>query len=115
MSVDPFKQIFADRGLAGVGQGAGGGRGDQLGQLDLGVALCAFEAGIADLAVDGNATDRAAWPIIQRHCPDRTEHQAREIIKTWVKSGLLIREKYDDPVERKPRYGLRVDNSKRPQ
>lgn len=60
MPVDPFKQIFADRGLAGVGQGAGGGRGDQLGQLDLGVALCAFEAGIADLAVDGNATDRAA-------------------------------------------------------
>ena len=51
MPVDPFKQIFADRGLAGVGQGAGGGRGDQLGQLDLGVALCAFEAGIADLAV----------------------------------------------------------------
>jgi len=26
-----------------------------------------------------------------------------------IKSGLLIREKYDDPVERKPRYGLRVD------
>jgi len=36
------------------------------------------------------------------------------IIKTWIKSGLLYLDDYDDPVERKLRKGLRVDHSKRP-
>jgi hypothetical protein len=61
------------------------------------------------------ASTRAAWPVVQRHCPDRTEAQCRQIIKTWVKTGLLLNDKYDDPVDRKKeRIGLRVDNSKRP-
>jgi hypothetical protein len=64
---------------------------------------------------DANAaTARAAWRVIQQHCPDRSEAQCREIIKVWLKSGVLYNENYDDPVERKPRKGLRVDDSKRP-
>jgi hypothetical protein len=60
------------------------------------------------------ATSRAAWVVVQRHCPDRTEPQCREIVRTWVKSGVLINEDYDDPIERKPRKGLRVCAGKRP-
>jgi hypothetical protein len=60
------------------------------------------------------ADDRAAWKIVIKHTPDKTECQAREIIKTWVKSGLLISEEYENPATRKMVKGLRVDNSKRP-
>jgi hypothetical protein len=51
---------------------------------------------------------------VQRHCRDRTEPQCREIIKTWIKNGVLVAEDYDDPVERKPRKGLSVCDAKRP-
>ena len=40
-----------------------------------------------------NATDRAAWKVVLEHAPDKTETQAREIIKTWVKNGVLVRER----------------------
>lgn len=60
------------------------------------------------------AAERAAWQVVQRHCSDRTEPQCRDIVKTWVKNGVLIREDYDDPVTRKPLKGLRVCNEKRP-
>jgi hypothetical protein len=60
------------------------------------------------------ASSRAAWAVVQRHCPDRTEPQCREIVRTWVKNGVLINEDYDDPIERKPRKGLRVCAEKRP-
>jgi hypothetical protein len=60
------------------------------------------------------ATDRAAWKIVQKHCPDRTEFQCREIIRTWVKNGVLFDDDYDDPVKRKTRKGLRLDPTKRP-
>ena len=60
------------------------------------------------------AATRAAWPVIQKHCPDRTEGQCREIIRTWVSNGVLYEADYDDPVDRKPRQGLRLDPAKRP-
>ena len=64
---------------------------------------------------DANAAGaRAAWPVVQRHCPTKTEAQCREIIRTWVKTELLYHEDYEDPTDRKTRKGLRVDNSKRP-
>jgi AAA domain-containing protein len=58
--------------------------------------------------------DRAAWQVVQRYCPDRTEPQCREIIRTWVKNGVLFNQEYDDQIERKPRQGLRVCHEKRP-
>jgi len=60
------------------------------------------------------ATDRAAWKVVQKHCPDRTESQCREIIRTWVKNGVLFDDDYDDPVKRKTRKGLRLNHAKRP-
>ena len=60
------------------------------------------------------AAARAPWAVVQRHCPDRTEPQCREIIRTWVKNGVLFHEDYEDAEVRKTRKGLRVDNGKRP-
>jgi hypothetical protein len=58
--------------------------------------------------------DRAAWRVVQRHCPTKTEGQCREIIKTWLATGLLFTNKYDDPVQRRELDGLFVDDAKRP-
>ena len=48
-----------------------------------------------------NADDRAAWKVVTKHAPDKTEGQAREIIKAWVKNTVLIIEEYENPVTRK--------------
>src|SRR5262249_33147890 len=55
---------------------------------------------------DNAATKRAAWPIVQRHCPDKTGDQCRRIVAGWVKQGSLYEDEYDDPVYGKPRKGL---------
>jgi hypothetical protein len=60
------------------------------------------------------ATDRAAWRVAQRHVASLTEAQARSVIKTWLKNGVLIREDYTDAVEGKKRQGVRVNQAKRP-
>jgi len=55
------------------------------------------------------ATKRAAWPVVQKHCPDRTEDQCRQIVKGWLKpGGPLYADEYDDPIESRPRQGLFV-------
>jgi hypothetical protein len=65
-------------------------------------------------SAESRAKDRHAWHVVKRHYPDKSEGQCREIIKIWIANGLLQTEDYDDPVDRKPRKGLRVDNTKRP-
>lgn len=61
-----------------------------------------------------SAKKRAAWSIVQMHAPNKTEPQCREIIKTWLKTGVLLKEDYDSPKEHKKFEGLQVDASKRP-
>src|SRR6516164_10168285 len=61
------------------------------------------------------ATDRAAWKVVQRHSSNKTEAQCREIIKDWIKAGVLFETKYHDPNARKDEWGLFVDRNKRPQ
>jgi hypothetical protein len=61
-----------------------------------------------------NAVDRAGWRVVIKHAPAKSEADARQIIKAWVKSGLLVPLEYDNPLTRKPVKGLRVDNAKRP-
>lgn len=61
-----------------------------------------------------NVTDRAAWRVIEKHCPGKGEGPARQIIKTWLGSGLLVHHSYENPATRKPVKGLRVDPAKRP-
>jgi hypothetical protein len=65
-------------------------------------------------SASGAAKERAAWPVVAKHCPNKTEAQCREIIRAWVKNGLLYSAPYDDPVQRKEQPGLAVDASKRP-
>jgi AAA domain len=61
-----------------------------------------------------SATDRAAWPLVLKHAPAKTEAAARQVIRAWVKSGLLAHAEYENPATRKKVKGLRVDNAKRP-
>lgn len=60
------------------------------------------------------AGDRGAWRVVQRHLPNLTDEQAREIIKTWVKNGVLYHVDYQDPAARKQRKGLVLNHAKRP-
>jgi AAA domain len=60
------------------------------------------------------ATTRAAWHVVLRHVASFTEQQARQIIKAWIKNGVLMEEIYTDKAEGEPRAGLRVINAKRP-
>lgn len=48
---------------------------------------------------------RAAWSVVQKHCPEKPESQCREIIRTWVGKELIV-DDYDDPVQRKKLKGL---------
>jgi hypothetical protein len=83
----------------------------------LNAALTEIDAGMSNgqrYSDAAAARDRAAWKVVQRHCPDRTEAQCREIIRTWLKNGVLYAEDYEDPVKRDARSGLRLDASKRP-
>jgi hypothetical protein len=61
-----------------------------------------------------NVIDRAAWCVIEKHCPGKGEGPARLIIKTWIESALLVVKDYDNPKTRKPVKGLWVDEKKRP-
>ena len=61
-----------------------------------------------------SAKERAARKVVQRFAPHKTEAQAREIIKTWVKNGVLVTFPYMSPVTRHEVTGLRVEHAKRP-
>jgi hypothetical protein len=61
-----------------------------------------------------SAKGRAAWPVVQQNCPDKSEGQCREIIRTWVRNKVLYAKEYDDPVQRKKLSGLFVNETKRP-
>lgn len=65
-------------------------------------------------STSSGAKERAAWRAVTEHAPDKTEKQAREVIKAWLKSGTLYNEEYEDPVARKTFQGLRVNATKRP-
>jgi hypothetical protein len=61
-----------------------------------------------------SAIDRAVWPVVQKHYPQKPEGQCREIVHAWLTSGTLYPDEYHDPTDRKPRKGLFVNNLKRP-
>ena len=61
-----------------------------------------------------NVTKRAAWKVVRKHAVHKTEEQAREIIRVWVKNGVLTHDEYENPDTRKSVQGLYVDPAKRP-
>jgi hypothetical protein len=88
-----------------------------LSSAQLNAALDEIEAGTPNgqrYSDANSATTRAAWQVVQRHCLNRTESQCRKIVRTWMETGVLFGEDYDDPIDRKPRKGLRVCTGKRP-
>jgi hypothetical protein len=60
------------------------------------------------------AKERAAWRAVQRRVPTKTEAQAREIIRQWVKNGVLEPTDYRSEVARKTFSGLHVNAVRRP-
>jgi hypothetical protein len=88
-----------------------------LNSVGLNLILDEIEAGLPDgsrFSDAPSATGRAAWRIIEKHCPTKPEAICRDIIKSWLKSGLLISRDYSNPATRKLAMGLYVDNEKRP-
>jgi hypothetical protein len=61
-----------------------------------------------------SADKRAAWRVVQKHFPEKNEQQCREVIGTWVRNAVLCSEQYDDPIDRKARAGLFLNQAKRP-
>jgi AAA domain len=61
----------------------------------------------------GKATDRAAWRVVTKHT-GRTEAEAKQIIRVWIRNSVLYRDTYYDEDERKNRQGLRVRDANRP-
>lgn len=90
---------------------------EDLDAITIGHILDEIEAGLPNgsrYSAANRAGERAAWAVVPKHSPEKTEQQAREIIRMWVKNGLLFSEEYDDPVQRHKREGLRVNPTKRP-
>jgi hypothetical protein len=52
------------------------------------------------------ATTRAAWKVVQKHIPKKTEQQAREIINTWISTGAPLSKEYHNQNARKTELGL---------
>jgi hypothetical protein len=60
------------------------------------------------------AGDTAAWRVVRKHALHKSEADAKAIIKTWVKNGVLISEEYVNPVRRATAKGLKANPEKRP-
>jgi hypothetical protein len=60
------------------------------------------------------AKGRAAWQIVLDLAPQKTEHQAKEIVRQWLKNGVLEKREYHSESERKERQGLFVNDARRP-
>jgi hypothetical protein len=88
-----------------------------LSSVALNEALSEIDAGMENgqrYSASSAAGKRAVWPVVQTHCPDKTEAQCREIVGTWLKNGVLFVEEYDDPERREKAKGLRLNQVKRP-
>jgi hypothetical protein len=60
------------------------------------------------------AKKRGAWNVVIKHAPEKTQVQARDIIKAWVKNGTLLAKEYENQQARKKETGLWRNPAKRP-
>ncbi len=63
-------------------------------------------------SVAAAAADRAAWRVVLRFAPDKTEGPAREMIRAWRRSGVLEDFEYTNPKTRKGREGAQNQRGK---
>ena len=64
---------------------------------------------------DNNAAKkRAAWKVVHKYAPTKNEAQCREIIRVWVKNGVVFVDEYKDEARREVAKGLRANPEKRP-
>lgn len=87
--------------------------------VDLNEALDAIAAGPeADILFSPTShgkNGRARWVgIVLVGLLDLTDDQAREIVAAWLKNGLLVKQKFYDPAQRKERTGVVVVDALRP-
>lgn len=89
---------------------------DGVGNVLANEILTAIEAGPGDgeRYTDYPKGKRQAWEVVQRMVPDKSEAEAKTIIRTWLKSGVLRRDKYTSPGRREEATGLFVVAARRP-
>jgi hypothetical protein len=83
--------------------------------LDTELILQEIDRGLPDgnLYTDSNSeSDRNAWLVIKKHAPNRSREQCREVIKSWMKRGVLVKQLYTNPNTRKEVKGLKIDRSR---
>jgi hypothetical protein len=81
------------------------------------IILDTIEAGLpngARYSDASNASERAAWKVVRERCPDQAEGPSRELIKRWIRDGVLETREYEDTGQRKKRKGLYVNAARRP-
>ena len=54
-----------------------------------------------------NAGWRIAWPVVQRHLPDKSENHCKKMVNDWVSLGVLVEDDYTDPNTSQKAKGLR--------
>jgi hypothetical protein len=60
------------------------------------------------------AKDRAAWKVVVQYLPDKTEDDAKRIIRKWVKTEVLEAYDYHNQARGEREHGLRVNQANRP-
>ena len=76
--------------------------------------LAAGPASYERYSAANSASERAAWRVVQKHCPVKSEGNCRTMIITWLRNGVLREMQYKSPKTRKDVSGLEVINDKRP-
>jgi hypothetical protein len=83
---------------------------------DIDRVLANINTGLSDGNLYSNAsraTTRAAWKVVQNIKKDKSEAQCREIIRTWIKNGVLVKTEYENPKNRNKEHGLKLSKEKR--
>jgi hypothetical protein len=59
------------------------------------------------------AKERAAWRVVQKHCPEKPEAQCQEMIKQWVEVAKVLTrvQFYSKGAARRKQWGLKLNRS----
>lgn len=93
----------------GVWDGVGSARANEI--------LTAIDAGPSEgeRYTDYGKGERAAWRVVLRFVPEKTDLQARAMVQTWVRNGVLERRQYQSATSRRgDASGLWLNHAKRP-